>query len=340
MLILSNGLTDVADEGFLKVANSLVERIKRAAPDTCIVSYERISDVADCHLQLNKLLLNGRLAAMLKGRRDMVLYIPFPAPMTSTALRVFVLSRFAKRLRVLLVMNGHMSRAARLLFRWSGAEVMLMSDEAADLYRSFLPTDRVKRLRLGVDTQRFTPVSRQEAAQLKQKFGFDPDRPLVLHVGHLNDGRNVGALAEIDPKYQVLLVTSTQTKSEQDAQLRQKLLSKPHVCIIDRYIPNIEQVYQMCDVYLFPTVERGHCIDAPLSCLEAAACNRPVVTTDYGEMKQFIGRSGFEFIDKTDAATINAAIERAVGWSDAGTRQWVLRYDWDRSVDLLTAQNN
>ena len=30
MMILTNGLTDVVDEGFLKVANSLVKRLKKA----------------------------------------------------------------------------------------------------------------------------------------------------------------------------------------------------------------------------------------------------------------------------------------------------------------------
>lgn len=340
MLILSNGLTKVADEGFLKVANSLVERIKRTAPDTTVVSYERHSPLTDIYVNVNKLMLGGGLTRLLKQRRDTVLYIPFPAKMLATAARIFVLSRFTRRLRVLPVMNGHIGRSAKLLLRLSGAEFLLLSDESAALYRSFLPNKRVGRLKAGVDTSRFAPVSPQQAAELKGQYGLDPDRPVVLHVGHLNEGRNVGVLERIDEKYQVLLITSTLTKGEQDEALRRRLLSRENITLIDSYLPNIEQAYQLCDVYLFPTVEQGHCIDVPLSCLEAASCNKPVITTEYGEMKQFAGKSGFSFISSFDSAAVNGAIERALRLQDAGTRQQVLEYDWDRSIEMLTATDN
>ena len=53
----------------------------------------------------------------------------------------------------------------------------------------------------------------------------------------------------------------------------------------------------MCDLYYFPVKELGRCIDVPLSCLEAASCNLPVVATDFGELKEFIGCEGFFFIE-------------------------------------------
>ena len=41
MLILSNSLSQTADEGSLKLATSIVKRLKKENPDTYIISYER-----------------------------------------------------------------------------------------------------------------------------------------------------------------------------------------------------------------------------------------------------------------------------------------------------------
>ena len=98
---------------------------------------------------------------------------------------------------------------------------------------------------------------------------------------------------------------------------------------------DIEQVYQMADAYLFPVVEQGRCIDVPLSCMEAAACNKPVVTTDFGEMREFVGKDGFYFINSFEADELKAKIEQALGADGAPTRSAVLDYDWRFATEFL-----
>jgi glycosyltransferase involved in cell wall biosynthesis len=73
----------------------------------------------------------------------------------------------------------------------------------------------------------------------------------------------------------------------------------------------------------------------PLSCLEAASCNKPVLTTDYGEMKTFRGKNGFVFIDDFQRAILNERICHALSLSGCEIRREVLHYDWDRSVAQL-----
>jgi glycosyltransferase involved in cell wall biosynthesis len=50
------------------------------------------------------------------------------------------------------------------------------------------------------------------------------------------------------------------------------------VKIIEEYLPNIQVVYQLADVYIFPTISRDYVIDIPLSAIEALACGTPVIT--------------------------------------------------------------
>lgn len=336
MLILTNCLTEVADEGCLKVSNSLVKRIKQADPSVMVISYERCSELTDLSLELNKLLLNAPLFRLLRQKRESVLYIPFPAKPIATALRVFVLSLMCRAgLRVLLTMNVPMGRAERLLYRLSSAEFLVLSEEVRGTYESIAGAGRVIRLKTGVDTRKFCPVPETRRQELKKAYGFDSERPLVLHVGHLNAGRNVAQLMKISNTFQVLLVTSTLTKAEQDAALRKKLQETENIRILDDYLPRIQEVYQMADVYFFPVEEKGHCIDVPLSCLEAAACGKSVVTTRYGEMKAFEGKPGFFYLDSFDPESINSELEAALSQKDAEPRRAVLDYDWDNAVSLL-----
>lgn len=336
MLILSNCLSKIADEGCLKVAVNLVGRIKKAQPQTMVVTYDRESEISDIHLQLNKLLLNKQLISILRRYRGQVLYIPFPARTLATAIRIFILSLFAgKGLKVVSVMKYHNNFISRILLRLSGAEFIAFSKDAADYYKSILGDKRVTYLTTGVDTEKFVPVSAEKSAELKNKNGFDSSRPVILHVGHLNYGRNIAELMKFDEKYQILLVTSTLTKDEQDAELKNRLLSCPNIKLIDYYVPNIEEIYQLSDMYFFPVLEAGKCIDIPLSAMEAAACNKPIITTDYGEMKSFLDKNGFYYIDSFERDDLNALAEKAINIRNISSRDAVLGYDWNNAVSYF-----
>lgn len=337
MLIISNSLNNVSDEGCLKVAASLVSRIKKAVPEALIVTYERRSELSDIHFEINnKLMLSKELFSLLRKHKEEIIYIPFPARPFATALRIFILSLYTrKKPKVISVMKYRMGIISKILLRVSGADFVVFSKEAEDFYDTIVGEKHVSYLKTGVDTQKFVPVSKEKKEALKEKYGFDA-RPVILHVGHLNRGRNVAQLMKLDKKYQILLVTSTLTKNEQDIELKNELLKSPNIKIIDDYIPHIEEVYQLSDAYFFPVVEQGRCIDVPLSVMEAASCNKPIITTDFGEMKQFRGKKDFYFIESFDENELNALAEKALACEDAETRSAVLDYDWKNAVSYLT----
>lgn len=337
MIILTNGLTDVSDEGFLNVANSLVKRIKKAVgQDAFVITYERKSSASDKHLSLNKLLLNKELFSILRKRREKLLYIPFPAKAIATALRIFILSVFSTgKPAVILVQKSPINFLGRILLKLSGAKIIVFSKDSANYYSEIIGTTHIEYIKTGVDTERFCPVSQDEQKNLKIKYGFSPDRPLVLHVGHLKAGRNVEQLLKIDKEKQVLLVVSTMFLNDQDRELRRRLEGAEGIRIMDDYLPQIQEIYQMADAYFFPVVESGNCIDVPLSCLEAAACGKPIVTTPYGEMKEFEGQNGFYFIDSFDVENINALVSDAVLDVSSDVRSAVLSYDWQGAISAL-----
>lgn len=333
MLIFTNCLSETADEGCLKVANSLIKRIKKTSPDVTVVSYEIKTDLSDIHVKSNKLLLTAEIIRTVSKRKDKIFYVPFPARSSATALRIFMLSVFArKKVSVLLTQVTDVSFSAKMLLKFSGADLFVLSNDTKAKLEDAVGKKRIVKIKAGVQTDKFVPVTKQQADDLKKKYGFSADKPVVLHVGHMNEGRNISQLMKISEKYQIVLVTSTLTKNEENKQLKARLSGCPNIKIIDEYIPDIHEIYQMSDVYFFPVVEEGNCIDVPLSCLEAAACNKPIVTTDFGEMKEFKGRKGFGFIQSFEMAEINRLIDEAVMIENPDTRSAVCDYDWSIAV--------
>lgn len=339
MIILSNALAKVVDEGCVKVANSLVKRLLQKSDDCLVVTFERESELSHKHLQLNKFLFNGSLRKIIKNRKEKVMYFPFPSKPISMAIRVFVLSLFARwGLDVVITMQTPMDMLSRFLLKLSRAKVIVLSRDSYNRFVNVVGEKRVIYCKTGVDTKKFHPVSLETAKELKKKYGLDPQKPVVLHVGHLNSGRNVGVFTTLPKQYQGVLVVSTQTKREQDLALKDRLTSCENVVLIEDYLPNIQEVYQLADLYLFPVLEYGRCIDVPLSCLEAAACNKPIVTTPYGEMKEFQGMAGFTFTDSFDSACLEQKLQQALCLKNSPTRDAVLAYDWDESIMMLLQQ--
>lgn len=329
MLVLTNCLSDTPDEGCVKVASSLVSRMRQNDTSVKVASYERTSHLSDIHLKTNKLLFSPRLASLVWKQRKSLLYIPFPARAISNALRVLMLSIYTgRRVRVLITMQAPETKLTRFLYRLSGASLILLSQSTTDYYAHIVGKEKAVYLRTGVDLERFTPVTTEQKRALKKSYGLDPDRKVILHAGHLKKGRNVAQLLKVDPAHQVILVASTLTKADQDADLREQLTSAPNIRIFDTYLPHIEKIFQMSDAYFFPVKDSSHCIDMPLSCLEAAACNLPVVTTRLGAMCEFEGTEGFQFLDAFTPQEINDSLNKALFQSEIKTRNAVAAYDW------------
>lgn len=337
MIILTNCLTEVDDEGGLKVANSLVRRIKLADLSVKVISCGNDAVGSDIHFRSNKLMLNAGLASFLHKSREDVLYIPAYARMLPTAMRIVVLSMYTRRkLQTVLVMRSRIGRLAKLLLKMSRAKIIALSADAWRGYRAIIG-EKAIRLRTGVDTNRFVPVDVQQKMKLREKYGIPADKPVVLHVGHLTAGRNLNQLLKLDDSFHVMLVISSFALNVKDDVLHQELLKRDNVTLIERYLPDVQEIYQLADVYFFPVVEAGNCIDVPLSALEAASCGKPVVATDYGELRELMNTPGFYRIDDFEAEHLNILLHRAVD-EGVSPRDSVLPYDWDCAVDQLLRQ--
>ena len=143
---------------------------------------------------------------------------------------------------------------------------------------------------LGVDMNKFHPVTKEKKKMLRKKYEIPQDKFIILHLGHINYGRNLSVLKSLQrDDNQAIIVSSTSTPEDTPKDITlQKELESEGIVIFDKYIDSIEEVYQLSDCYAFPvTLEQG-CIGIPLSVLEAMAMTKPIITTNAGGISEII----------------------------------------------------
>ena len=337
MIIISDCFNEKIDEGALKIAVTLAGKIKEKDPSSILIAYGKRQGTSDLHFDLNRFFLDPGFLSILRKSNEKVLYIPFASNTLASMFRLLVLSIVSKyKVNVLFVLKHPMGKLPASLLKAGGARVYVISDDSRMYYEGFgLKT--VARLRLGVDTKAFHPVSIKEKTALRNKYGIRQDVKVILHVGHMSSGRNVEKLLDVRSDHQVLLVISSAT--EEDRALRNKLEARGNIRIIDEYVPSIQELYQLSDIYLFPVTEMENCIDMPLSVLEAGACGIPVITTAYEGAKELAGSPGFWLIEDLSKEKLNDCIDKVLAQVNFHDHSFIEGYDWDVAADRLIRDN-
>ena len=189
----------------------------------------------------------------------------------------------------------------------------------------------------GVDIQKFCPVDDCEKDKLKAKYNIAKDSYILLHVGHIKKNRNLESILDLSKNNQIVVVASKYL--EMDAKIRERLISFG-VIIVEDYIPEIEEFYQLSDCYIFP-VKPGNSISNPMSVLEAMSVNLPVICTRFDGIQSFFSEgNGLVFVNGSQDFQ-NAVENIKDGESKISTRRKVEPYSWQKiSRDIKKIYDN
>ncbi|MBO4898563.1 MAG: glycosyltransferase [Clostridia bacterium] len=182
----------------------------------------------------------------------------------------------------------------------------------------------------GIDAEKFRPVSKQYAEELKKKYEISPGKPLVIHVGHASKGRGVEDLALVDAdKFERLFVDS----GIFDNPAQKEFLESHGVKIIKGYLEHIEEIYQMADAYLFPTKSGNYVISVPLSIMEALSCGTAAVSYKVIGKKEIDCAKEGAVTEIENSGQINEALRKAV--SEKSEKPLLKNFlSWDDAADF------
>lgn len=328
MIIISDCLTDHADEGTIKIASKIAKILKEKGNK--IFQLNTSCSFADKSFNVGRTGISYKLLVELSNITGSILYIPNASMTQGICLKVLLLTVLTRKKVILLpVYRRKMTLFMKLCLKIARIELIVFSNESYRVYKNNI-RNKIHYVQAGVDTKQFREVSNIQKDNLRAKYGIGKKETVVLHIGHMVEARNLRKLTQLDPKYHVILVISTSTRWDEN--LYEELSKQKNITIVHEYIPHVEEYYQLADVYFFP-VEKIGCVDVPLSVLEAAACGTPIVTTKYGELKSFTESQGFAFVE--DFSESNQLIERVKHINPNENRSKVLEYEWLTAVDKI-----
>ena len=340
--LVSERLSPPYDEGIKNFAYQLACGLD-AKHDLCVLTAFASEAAAEGPLRIRNPRTNKLFAslAMARAIRDhspeLIIYVPTASATTFSFARSRVLKWYGRGVPVVIVALQWRpyGRLARLAMPHLKPDLVLVQSRVTqEALESFQL--RLAQLVPGISLDRFRPLSGEERHAQRLRYGIDSQAYVVLHVGHLNRGRNVQAMLEIQrhadiPNLQCLVVGSSST--DQDRELVAEL-EAGGVLVVDGYVDQIERIYGLSDCYLFPVNGRMSAIDLPLSVLEAMACDLAVVTTCFGGLEAlFQASAGLHYAASADEMI--SSIEACCGLKAPGTRAMVAPYDWPNTTESV-----
>lgn len=294
ILFITEYLNPPYDEGIKKTIFQLFENLDKRYDLQVICRYgpQGVENIS-C-LNTNKLFISRTLKNKISDfKPDTIIYFPFASSTFAGYIRHFIISKYfssAKNILIALQPKG--------LKGWQNLLVKIIRPKIV-LTPSPLLHERLDKMHiqnqlipLYTDLSKFRPIeSSNEKQKLRSKYNIATECFVISHMGHLNEGRNLKSLIALQKdNCQVVIVSSSSTPLDAlgPSQLKNEL-EESGIIILDRYIENIEEIYQLSDLYVFPVFAPNSSIGLPLSILEARACGIPVLSNDYGSIKHFLG---------------------------------------------------
>src|ERR1700712_2049105 len=241
------------------------------------------------------------------------------------------------------------------------AVVAVSAEHRRDILRVYPEVDpaRVGVIYNGIDAEEYPP---DPGTDVLERYGIDPDRPIVLFVGRITRQKGVGHLARagrsIDPAAQVVLCAGAPDTPEIEAEVSALVDAAAEVRDI-RWISGMLTNREKIQMLSHATVFVCPSIYEPLGIvnLEAMACGAAVVATRTGGIPEVVvdGQTGLlvplEIGDMTtrepaDPAAFSAALAAAVNelvadparagaMGQAGRQRAVHSFSWAAIADQI-----
>ncbi len=319
-LLLLGDTSTTLDEGAKNVAHYLTRFLAQR------------HEVLQMHQR--EVLRPGLLWRAMRFKPQVVMSVQGPSAKTIALLAVLhLLCRGPRTLAV--GAQPSAGRALGWMLRWLPPHCLFaQSRRWIDRFRSLGAV--VARLPNGVNVDKFVPHADTAALHaLRAELGLDERRKLALHVGPLNRNRNYELLIDLQRQgeWQVLVVGSTTAPFVPQVQ---QALQAAGVVVARRYFADISLVYALADAYVFPVCDPNGSIEFPLTVLEAMACDRPVVSTRFLALPEYLEEGPALAWFDGSLQGLGAALQRVQG--QLGNRQRVAAFSWEHVVAGVEAQ--
>lgn len=338
IILITEDISEPIDEGIKKYSFKLAQFLIESKHAKIFTSKSNPRLNSQHNLPSNKFFFSISFFKKLKVfHADIIIYLPNSSSTLMSFLRLKIISLIThKKTALISIQKRNHSKLSRVIIKYILRPnlIFVFSEREEKYYR--LMRLNVEITSAGVNTKEYFPISEKNKMQLRKSLNINGNKKIILHVGHINKDRNIEILKHIaDLGHQVVIIGSTCFTD--DEKLKSEL-TQCGIIIISTFLDNINEYYQISDLYIFPVQNNNSVIEFPLSILEAMACNLPVLTTKFGSLPNHFKETNFfkYFHDKNELLAYTKILLSDETISCNNNEQIEKSYTWEgRFNDLI-----
>ncbi len=255
----------------------------------------------------------------LKGGKDYHIIHSFftPTMLNTFALKLCLKNTSIKTIQTLATLRDDLYSTEKLKKIIYADFVITYSDYAKERLEK-MGFQNVKRIYPGIDLEKFSPAPKKE--DLMKKFNVTESDFVInytgeyIRLGEIDDIAAVfSELARENKTFKLHLAVRVKNKS--DAAKKEAVKSTfqkagvlDRVAFIDDGSYVMEDIFNLCDISIFPARTMAGKFDVPLAVIEAMACGKPVIASNLERLKYFLNDTNCLLINPGDRQALKEKI--------------------------------
>jgi len=256
---------------------------------------------------------------LLKGGKDYDIIHSFftPTKLNVFALELCLRNKKIKTIQTLATLRDDLYDAEKLKKIIHADFIITYSDYAKEKLEK-LGFKNVKRIYPGIDINLFSPVPKK--LELMKKFETTEDDFVInytgeyVRLGDMDDIVSVFSdLAKENKNFKLHL--AVRVKNRKDASKKEEVKKKfeeagilDRVAFIDDGSYVMEDVFNLCDISIFPVRTMTGKFDIPLAVIEAMACGKPMIASNIERLRYFLNDNNSILINPGDREALKEKI--------------------------------
>jgi len=256
---------------------------------------------------------------LLKGGKDYDIIHSFftPTKLNVFALELCLRNKKIKTIQTLATLRDDLYDAEKLKKIIHADFIITYSDYAKEKLEK-LGFKNVKRIYPGIDINLFSPAPKK--LELMKKFETTEDDFVInytgeyVRLGNMDDIVSVFSdLAKENKNFKLHL--AVRVKNRKDASKKEEVKKKfeeagilDRVAFIDDGSYVMEDVFNLCDISIFPVRTMTGKFDIPLAVIEAMACGKPMIASNIKRLRYFLNDNNSILINPGDREALKEKI--------------------------------
>jgi glycosyltransferase involved in cell wall biosynthesis len=254
-----------------------------------------------------------------RSRFDITHYLFTPAKLNAFAIRTFLRPTRGKTIQTVATLREDLYSEADLKKMLFADRIITYTDRSKARLET-MGFSGVERIYPGIDLTHFSPQPKNPA--LLKRFGFEEGDFIVSYIGEY---ARLGATDMLTdaiirhhrerPDSKIRFFWAVRLKNESDKEKKRDVMRKfADAGLENRFycsdtFGDMPGVYNLSDVIAFPVVDMKGKFDVPLIIIEAYACGKPVILSDFPLFSEFSNDSISVTVPRGDGDAFLAAVD-------------------------------